>query len=233
MQLFYAPLSAAVFLATTLAAPIPIRRACDEGIGGSTVITPEQLLQISSSMAACDPSSATASECRTAEQASPFVNEGFSTYNITTKGEKAAILSLMLFESGNFKFDINHFPGEPGQGTRNLMKFPGVYQYAVDTPETSAQALALVPDLNDPNNSNSTKNEVRALVLPDKLSFASGMWFYKASGPEKTGCTGDQAIVDGLQGETVEGWTAYIERCISTTVTPDRKEVWEKTLAAL
>ncbi|KAJ8516215.1 hypothetical protein ONZ45_g6451 [Pleurotus djamor] len=212
---------------TTFAAPICRQRT-------SSGITPAQLLQIAPDMATCDPAIDFPEECRTAEQSAPFVNQGFADFNITTKGEKAAILSLMLFESGNFKFDINHFPGRAGQGTRNLMTFPFIHQYAVDTPSTSAQALSFgITDPEDPAISNATKNAVRELVLPDPLSFASGMWFYKASGPEKIGCTGNQTLVDGLQAETEQGWADYITNCIFTTVTEDRKEVWEKTLAAL
>ena len=87
---------------TTFAAPICRQRT-------SSGITPAQLLQIAPDMATCDPAIDFPEECRTAEQSAPFVNQGFADFNITTKGEKAAILSLMLFESGNFKFDINRY----------------------------------------------------------------------------------------------------------------------------
>ena len=96
-----------------------------------------------------------------------------------------------------------------------------------------AAALALVPnDAAAATASADTMNAVRELVLKEDLSFASGMWFYKASGPSKTGCAANQAIVDGLVAETVEGWSNFITNCISTTVTPERQAVWEATLKA-
>ena len=62
-------------------------------------------------------------QCRTVEQAvGPIVN-AFAKYNITTVGEMAAVLSIMAFESGDFKFNVNRVPGVPGQGTRN-MQYP-------------------------------------------------------------------------------------------------------------
>ncbi|KAL8952957.1 MAG: hypothetical protein Q9222_001176 [Ikaeria aurantiellina] len=59
-------------------------------------------------------------ECKTASEAAPFINHSFATYGITTAGEAAAVVAIMAFESGDFKYNINHFPGRPGQGTRNM-----------------------------------------------------------------------------------------------------------------
>ncbi|KAL0952145.1 hypothetical protein HGRIS_008761 [Hohenbuehelia grisea] len=187
-------------------------------------------------MASCNALAPFADECRTAEQAAPFVNQAFVDYNITSRGEKAAMLSLMLFESGNFRFDKNHFPapGRPGQGTRNLMAFPFVHQYAVDSPATREQALSLAgPDPTDPKIDNATMNAVRELVLGDAMSFASAMWFYKASGPDRVGCTGNKTLVDGLVAETRKGWEAFISGCVFTTVTEERAAVWNTTLSVL
>ncbi|KAJ3713134.1 hypothetical protein C8R42DRAFT_552034, partial [Lentinula raphanica] len=144
-------------------------------------------------------------ECRTAAQALPFVNKGFADYNITTLGEKAALLSLMSFESGGFQFNINHSPGNPGQGTRNLMEFPSL--------------------------SNKTKNAIRAVVLGDGLSFGSAMWFYTQSGATRVGqpgpgCLQMPGMVEGLQAQTETGWENYITNCVGTTVTDERKQSW-------
>ncbi|KAJ8084156.1 hypothetical protein PM082_002923 [Marasmius tenuissimus] len=200
------------------------RRACD--------VTLDQLNAITNGKT-CE-ASKFPEECRTAEQALPHINKAFADFGIEAVGEKAALLSLMTFETGDFEFNINHFPGRPGQGTRNMMMFPFVYQYAVDTPSTSEQALALAgPDANSPSITNDTMNAVRALVLGDELSFASASWFYKSSGPEKKGCTEDAAVVQGLQAGTIEGWSEYITKCVGTTVTPERQEGFEKALNAL
>jgi hypothetical protein len=77
-------------------------------------ITPEQIKAVAPDTASCDGTQ----PCRTAEQAAPFINASFKKYNFTTVGEQAALFSLMAFESGNFRFDVNVFPGRPGQGSK-------------------------------------------------------------------------------------------------------------------
>jgi len=193
----------------------------------SSGITAAQLLAIVPSSSSCDPSAQFADECRTADQAVSFINAGFSQFNTTTAGEMAALVSLMAFETGGFMFDRNHFPapGNPGQGTRNLMQFNFVLQYALDTPAVAAEAQSLAPD--PTNVSDDVKNQVLALVLPDTLSFASAAWFLKASG------TCSQSVVDGLQSGTESGWENYITNCVGTTVTDDRRSLYEAAVSAL
>ncbi|KAF7357879.1 hypothetical protein MVEN_00834100 [Mycena venus] len=191
-------------------------------------ITPVELIQMGA-LANCS-NLQFPDECRIAKQAAPFINQAFCDYNIVTTGEKAALLSLMLFESGGFEYNINHFPGTPGQGTRNEMTFPFIFQYALDTPSIAAQARALAGTNDVDDIPADTRNAIRALVLPDRLSFASAMWFYKRSGDSKTGCTATPGMVAGLQHATLAGWEQYITNCVFTTVTPERQAVYEKTL---
>ncbi|KAF7322159.1 hypothetical protein MKEN_00740100 [Mycena kentingensis (nom. inval.)] len=172
-------------------------------------------------------------ECRNATQAAPFVDKAFADFGINTAGEKAALLSLMLFESGGFAFNVNHFPepGRPGQGTRNMMNFPFILQYALDTPAVADQATALVganittPDAVPPE----TQTAVRELVLTDEFSFASAAWFYKNSGSNDK-CQDIPGLVAGLQAGTEDGWTNYITQCVGTTAEEDRKAGWQKAL---
>ncbi|GAW08055.1 hypothetical protein LENED_010090 [Lentinula edodes] len=157
----------------------------------------------------------------------------------------------MSFESGGFQFNINHFPGNPGQGTRNLMEFPSVYQYALSTPFLSKQTLALIPNIKH-NKSKSnislsslsnnlpdeTKNIIRAVVLGDGLSFASAMWFYTQSGATQLGQPGQGCLklpgmVQGLQAQTQAGWENYITNCVGTTITDERRKSYLTTLQIL
>jgi hypothetical protein len=46
-------------------------------------------------------------ECCIAKQAAPFINQAFRDYNISTNGERAALLSIILFESGGFEYNLN------------------------------------------------------------------------------------------------------------------------------
>ncbi|KAJ3866090.1 hypothetical protein EV359DRAFT_72010 [Lentinula novae-zelandiae] len=183
-------------------------------VGNSSEITLSQLDAVINGTSCPLKGSQFLDECRTAAQALPFVNKGFADYNITTVGEKAALLSLMSFESGGFQFNINHFPGNPGQGTRNLMEFPSVN----------------LPD--------ETKNIIRAVVLGDGLSFASAMWFYTQSratqlGQPGQGCLKLPGMVQGLQAQTQAGWENYITNCVGTTVTDERRKSYLTTLQIL
>ncbi|KAJ7782470.1 hypothetical protein DFH07DRAFT_1010785 [Mycena maculata] len=195
-------------------------------------LTAADLIQMGA-LANCSAETQFPAECRTAAQAAPFVNQGFNKYNITTVGEKAALLSLMLFESGGFAFDINHSLNTPGQGTRAELTFPFILEYALDTPSVAAQARALAgANATDPAAVPAdTENAIRALVLPDALSFASAMWFYKQSGAAKTGCTATPGMIAGLQRATLPGWESYITDCVGTTVTDARQAIYEQTLA--
>ncbi|KAJ3996794.1 hypothetical protein F5050DRAFT_1570794 [Lentinula boryana] len=216
-------------LQTAQAAFIPVSRSSSPSLSNSSEITLSQLDAIINGTTCPLKGSESLDECRTAAQALPFVNKGFSDYNITSVGEKAALLSLMSFESGGFQFNINHFPGNPGQGTRNLMEFPAKHKGL-----TSYASLSSLPN----TLSNQTKNAIRAVVLGDGLSFASAMWFYTQSGATQIGqpgqgCSQITGLVQGLQAQTEAGWENYITNCVGTTVTDERREDYLRTLKIL
>jgi len=102
-------LSLALF---STAAPIPFSLATKD-----TSLTEAQLIQIAPQSKSCDNPPAKG-ECATAKTAAEFTSQSFNTYKVTSKAEQAAILSLMAFESGDFKYNKNHFPGTPGQGSK-------------------------------------------------------------------------------------------------------------------
>jgi hypothetical protein len=113
------------------------------------------------------------------------------------------------------------------------MNFPFIYQYALDTSSIKDAALKLVPaGTNLSIVTDTEKNAVLDLVLPDDLSFASAAWFLKRSAATGgTGCS--PAIIAGLQAATEQGWEAYITGCVGTTVTDARRAVYNAALAAL
>lgn len=80
----------------------------------------------------------------------------------------------------------------------------------------AANATALPPD---------TLNAIRELVLPDRYSFASAAWFLTSQ------CSCD--FQRGLKTGGLDGWKKYIEKCVSTEVTPERQASWEKAVEAL
>ncbi len=154
-------------------------------------------------------------ECATASTAIAPLIASFANYSITTAAEQAALLSWMAFESGDFKYNQNHFPapGNPGQGTRCMMSPAFVQEYVDSIPEVSAQAVGSEPA------------QVLALVQGDEYSFASAAWFLS------TQC--DAGVRQGLQTGTLEGWMGWVSGCVGTTVTEERQAYWERAVVAL
>ncbi|KAJ3887000.1 hypothetical protein GG344DRAFT_56497 [Lentinula edodes] len=228
MFLLLVLISVLIAAQTVQTAFIPVSRSSSSSFSGnSSEITLSQLDAIINGTTCPLKGSQFLDECRTAAQALPFVNKGFADYNITTVGEKAALLSLMSFESGGFQFNINH------------------------TPFLSKQTLALIPNIKH-NKSKSnislsslsnnlpdeTKNIIRAVVLGDGLSFASAMWFYTQSGATQLGQPGQGCLklpgmVQGLQAQTQAGWENYITNCVGTTITDERRKSYLTTLQIL
>jgi len=188
-------------------------------------VTPQAIIAVSPNAASC----AGQASCRTADQAAPLINQAFAKFGIDSKGEKAALLSLMAFETGGFVFDTNQFPGRAGQGTRNMMLFPFMIKYALETPEVAPQVAQVAPGLTATSNPDAVapdvQNAVRALVLRDDLSFASASWFLK------TKCAA--SFSSDLKSGTQASYESYLTGCIGTTVTPERIAGFQKAIAAL
>jgi hypothetical protein len=62
-------------------------------------------------------------ECAVAAQALPYIVESFQRYCVSSPAEQAALISLMAFESADFKYNQNHYPapGRPGQGSASCL----------------------------------------------------------------------------------------------------------------
>ena len=175
-------------------------------------LTLPQLLSVVPTASSCA-SAAFPSECATAEAALKPILDGFTNFSIPTAPEQAALLSWMAFESGEFKFNQNHFPGTPGQGTRNMMMPNFIKEYVLSIPELASQApgkdvVALL-----------------ALVQPDKFSFASAAWFYS------THCS--EAVKQGVQTGSKSGWAGFLTGCVGTTVSDAREVYWTRAMNAL
>ncbi|KAF2270548.1 hypothetical protein CC78DRAFT_528302 [Lojkania enalia] len=157
-------------------------------------------------------------ECRTAAQAAGPISHSFSKYRINSVGEQAALVALMLFESGSFTYDKNHFPapGRPGQGTRNMQSPEFNFEYAKDLygEETALAANATGPEA-----------VLKLVNGNDADSFGSAAWFLS------TQCK--DPIKQGLASESQAGWSAYLTECIGTTDVPERDTIWTKTLEIL
>ncbi|KAF2467547.1 uncharacterized protein BDR25DRAFT_292003 [Lindgomyces ingoldianus] len=204
-MLLTAALLAASALSLTTAAPLTKIRS---------TLTADTIIAIAPLTASCVNAPADApGECRTAAQAAGPIAKSFTKYGIDSAGEQAALIALMLFESGNFKYNKNHYPapGRPGQGTRN-MQLPGLnLQYAA-----SLFGAATVQEAGD-------ATAVLNLVGGDDESFGSAAWFLK------TQCS--QTIREGLasKADPLTGWQNYLTGCVGTTLDPQRTEIWTTT----
>ena len=85
------------------------------------------------------------SECETADQAALYLINAMISYGVYSPPELLALLSLIAFETNDFKYAINHYPGRAGQGTRNMQMPEFNLQYALLIPELKAQAEAIAP----------------------------------------------------------------------------------------
>jgi hypothetical protein len=199
-------LLAGAFALSAFAAPIP---NCEAQVANQApALTAEIITTIAPATASCN-GSEFADECADATRAAPAISKSFETYGITTAGEQAALVAYMLFESGNFKYSKNHYPGRPGQGTRMMAMPPFISEYA--TAVVGAQAVATA----------SAEGPAAVLNLvnaDDEKSFGSAAWYLS------TKCTPE--IRSGLAAETVDGWHNFLTVCVGTTAVPERDTSW-------
>ena len=211
-----------LFALATSCAPVSPRAS-------GLTITAAQVLQIAPTSGSCA-NAPYADECKTAAQAAPLVTAAFAQYGVSTLGVAAALLSTMAFESGDFKYQKNHFPapGRPGQGTRNMQSAAFNVEYAGAIPALQAQVASLTGGAATGGLSADKLNAVRQLVLADPYDFASAAWFFNS----QCGAPVKSALQAGGT-PTAAAWQQYVSGCVGTTVTDDRMAYWTRAVAAL
>lgn len=178
------------------------------------------LITIAPNTTSCDGAKFPA-ECRDASMAAPHIAASFHQHDIHSFGAQAALVAIMLFESGDFKYKMNHFPGVAGQGTRNMQSPAYNEEYAewiaahgedaAITTNSVAAAKAQGPA------------QLLDLINTDHWGFGSAAWFLH------TQC--DAGIADALADASRASFETYLKDCIGTTVTADRLAGWEKVMA--
>ncbi|KAG0634086.1 hypothetical protein HOY80DRAFT_1140941 [Tuber brumale] len=172
-------------------------------------------------------------ECHPAEDAVQGINTAFANYGLTTLGQKAALLGLMTLESLDFTFNVNHFPGRPGQGTKAMLMFPHIYDYAFSQPACTAEVLRIsngtflnVTFSNMDQIPVADQKAIRALVLPEKYTYAAAAWYLR----NKCHASVMVRLAEGGFG----GFKEYIGDCIGAgNVTSDRLAKWCSAVNAL
>jgi hypothetical protein len=215
-----ASLLAAAALAAAAAIPPSPARLFTRTAGKSAV---DVLLGISPNSNTCDGAPFPA-ECATAEHAAPFLTAAMEQYGVRSLQELAAVLSLIAFETGDFKFNVNHYPapGRPGQGTRNMQMAQFNLDYASSIPALAPKLRAITTSTTIAGLTDDQLNDIRALVLADQYTWGSAAWFLT------TQCAN---IRPQLQAGGQAGWSAYLA-CIGTTATSDRLAYWQRANTA-
>ncbi|KAJ2159990.1 hypothetical protein GGF46_002598 [Coemansia sp. RSA 552] len=159
-------------------------------------------------------------ECASNAEAQPAINRGLRKYKVTARGEIVATIAWMLFETDKWKYNVNHFPGNPGQGTRTMMSWDYVSKYAEELyPDEFATAMG---SGDTSGADDETKNKVRELVLSNKDSFAAGFWYLTTQAPQYH--DSPSMLRDG----NVDDFKDYMENGVSTTWTADREAIWKQ-----
>lgn len=202
-------------------------------------VTAQQIQQIAPKSANCDNPPAKG-ECATADQAAPNIAKSFEKYDVTSKAEQAAVIGLMAFESEEFRYSRNHFPGVEGQGSKppsvQIVFDPdGVEDRAngddtarnMQSPAYNAKYASSIPAISDKvAAANGDAGQILDILLADEeYDFGSGAWFLT------TQC--DQSVRQALQSGNEEGWSGYISGCIGTDANEGRKGYWESAVKAL
>lgn len=159
-------------------------------------------------------------ECRTAEQAAPFIFDSMCQYGIQDPNQIAAIISLMAFECGQFVYKRNAFPGRPGQGTANMQMPPFNLKYAQSL-EGVRDEVANVTTTE--GQSDAELNRILDLVTVDEYNFGSGPWFVKSEcAPE---------VLESLKQDIDTGFEAYMA-CVGVEVNEERLVFLERAKVA-
>ncbi|KAK3301180.1 uncharacterized protein B0H64DRAFT_438278 [Chaetomium fimeti] len=170
------------------------------GGGGGSKVDAAAIMAVMPQSSSCDGADFP-DECRTAEQAAPFISKACADLS---DGECAATVALMGLESVDMRFKHNVSPGRPGQGTANMMMADFTKEYATEL-FGAEKVTGKSPD------------EILAMLMPDEYNFGSAAWFLM------TKCAD---VRETLKAGTDEGWSAYNE-CIGVDGTlPDRMKYW-------
>ncbi|KAJ2490197.1 hypothetical protein IWW37_003383 [Coemansia sp. RSA 2050] len=163
----------------------------------------------------------TPSECVPNSRAVAAINSAISKYGVTQRGEIVALLSLMAYESASWQYNINHFPGRPGQGTRAMLMYNFIEEYANALyPGETTKVLA-------GGASTDAQNNVRALVLNDNDSFGSAFWYLVNKAPAY------HAKADRLRSGNADDFKDYIVNGVGAGWDDSRHSIWETVNGAI
>ncbi|KAJ2803927.1 hypothetical protein H4S07_004349, partial [Coemansia furcata] len=159
--------------------------------------------------------------CTPNSRAVVAINAAIAKYGVTQRGEIVALISLMAYESASWQYNINHFPGRPGQGTRAMLMYNYIQQYAQALhPSEATKVLAA-------GSSTDAQNNVRALVLNDNDSFGSAFWYLV------TNAAAYHGKADKLRSGNASDFKDYIVNGVGAGWDDSRQTLWETVNGAI
>ncbi|KAJ2090747.1 hypothetical protein IW138_002365 [Coemansia sp. RSA 986] len=160
--------------------------------------------------------------CATNPQALSSINKAIAKYEVTEKGEIAALIALMAYESGDWLYNYNVYPGRPGQGTRAMLMFNFIVEYAANLhPDSTKQILESGPM------SDIIMDDVLRLVLNNDDSFGAAFWYLINKAPTY------HNNPNKLRVGNLADFQDYVTNGVGATWDDSRKAAWDKTNAAL
>lgn len=179
-----------------------------QAVTTAQTLTLDALLTIMPLAASCA-AAPVPSECTTAATALPHINAAFAKYQVTHPAVRAALLATMAFESSSLRYNRNHVPGTPGQGTKAMLMPQWIRKFA----------LALGKSVEG------DADAVLARVQGVDATFEAAVWFLVTHcGP---------GVREGLWGGMQAGWMAYVSGCLGAVDAEERTEFWQRGLRVL
>jgi hypothetical protein len=86
-------------------------------------LTSQQILNIAWGSGTCD-HARFPYECVTAENATAYIRNALVRYGISSPAEQAAVISVMAYESEDFKLNRDHSPRAIGTGSTSMLHVP-------------------------------------------------------------------------------------------------------------
>lgn len=177
--------------------------------GASAALTPAEIIaHIAPESVSCE--GKPADECRTAEQAAPFIFDSFCQYSLQHPNQMAAVIALMALESGEFGYKRNAFPGRPGQGTANMQMPPFNLKYAKSLEDVRDQVANVTTTEGLPD---AELDRILDLVVVDEHNFGSGAWFLRSECPD--------SVAEALTVDIDAGFQEYMA-CVGVEVDEGR-----------
>ncbi|KAJ2065238.1 hypothetical protein GGI17_000494 [Coemansia sp. S146] len=167
------------------------------------------------------------SECATNRDAVIGIDAGIKAYKVTRRGEVVASIAWMLFESGGWKYNINHTPGTIGQGTRCMMMWEFISEYAQSLFPEEYKKLMGASAAKPETATDAIKTSVIKLVLTNNTSFSAAFWFLVNKAP--TYHNNNAKLRDG----NLEDFKEYVTKGIVTTWTAEREKLWNDVNKAI